>query len=247
MSESPPVIVMPPLGQSLTHVWHLLFDLEESLPGVWCLIGGLMVALHGLEHDRYDWRPSADADVLVNIRADPAALRRIAEFLTTPPRSLKGDPGPDGILHRFIRHAGAEKIVIDVLAPDNLGRRADLTTSPPGRTIQVPGGTQALNRAEYVRIQVEDRVGRVSRPALPASIIAKAAALNLPGESERHTQDLAFLLSLMRDPLGARSALSANERGKLRACPLTDRHHRAWRYLPETDADAGHAALRLLG
>ncbi len=86
MSERPPVIVMPPLGRSLTHVWHLLFDLEESLPGAWCLIGGLMVALHGLEHDRYDWRPSTDADVLVNIRAYPAVLRRIAGFLTTPPR-----------------------------------------------------------------------------------------------------------------------------------------------------------------
>ncbi len=160
---------------------------------------------------------------------------------------MKGDPGPDGILHRFTGHVGADEIVIDVLAPDNVGARADLTTSPPGRTIQVPAGTQALNRADYVRIQVEGRIGRVSRPALPAAIIAKAAALNLPGESERHEQDLAFLLSLMRDPLGARSALSANERGKLRACPLNNRSHRAWRYLPESGADAGHAALRLLG
>lgn len=35
-------------------------------------------------------------------------------------------------------------VSIDVLAPEGLGSRTDLTTTPPGRTLQVPGGTQAL-------------------------------------------------------------------------------------------------------
>src|SRR6267154_1243407 len=117
MSDSPQVIVLPPLGRGLTHVWHLLFDLADELPDVWCLIGGLMVALHGLEHGRTDARPSADGDVLVDVRAD-------------------------------------------------------LTTSPPGRTIQVPSGTQALHRSEYVQVQVEGRIGRIPRPSLLAAIIA---------------------------------------------------------------------------
>jgi hypothetical protein len=77
MTDSSPVIVMPPLGPALTRVWHLLLDLADDSPGVWCLIGGLMVALHGLEHGRTDARPSADGDVLVDIRADPEALRAI--------------------------------------------------------------------------------------------------------------------------------------------------------------------------
>ncbi len=245
MSDNAPVIVMPPLGQTLSHIWHLLFDLSEHMPGVWCLIGGLMVALHGLEHGRSDWRPSADGDVLANIRADPTALRRITEFLTV--RSFEPDPGPDGIVHRFKGHLGSDEIVIDLLAPDNLGARADLTTSPPGRTIQVPGGTQALNRAEYVQLEVAGRIGRIPRPTLPAAILAKTAALTLPGDPERHFQDLAFLLALVQDPLAARSELTGSERRKLLQCQLIDRNHRAWRYLTESDANAGRAVLQLLG
>ena len=244
MSDSPQVIVLPPLGRALTHVWHLLFDLADELPDVWCLIGGLMVALHGMEHGRTDARPSADGDVLVDVRADPTALHRITAFLTA--RSLEPDPGPDGILHRFKGAVDSEEILIDVLAPDHVGARADLTTSPPGRTIQVPSGTQALHRSEYVQVQVEGRIGQIPRPSLLAAIIAKAAALNLPGDSQRHQHDLAFLLALMPDPMLTRSSLSETERRKLRACPLIDRSHRAWAYLPEADANAGHAVLRLL-
>ena len=35
-------------------------------------------------------------------------------------------------------------LAIDVLAPEGVGARADLSTEAPGRTIEVPGGTQAL-------------------------------------------------------------------------------------------------------
>jgi hypothetical protein len=101
-----------------------------------------------------------------DIRADPLALRRIAEFLTA--HSLDPDPGPDGLVHRLKGYVDSDQIVIDVLAPDNVGSRADLTTSPPGRTIQVPGGTQALSRAEHVRVAVGGRVGLIPRPNLLA-------------------------------------------------------------------------------
>lgn len=244
MSDSTPV-VMPPVGRALTRVWHLLLELSDELPGVWCLIGGLMVALHGLEHGRTDARPTADGDVLVDIRADPAALRRVAEFLTA--RSLRPDPGPDGLLHRFRCTIGSDEISVDLLAPDNVGARADLTTSPPGRTIEVPGGTQALRRTERVRLNVEGRTGHIPRPSLLAAILGKTAALNLPGDSQRHYHDLAFLLALMPDPGTARAELSGHERRRLRGCPLTSRDHPAWNRLPGEDADAGHAALRLLG
>jgi hypothetical protein len=236
---------MPPLGRALTSVWHLLFDLCEEAPGVWCLIGGLMVALHGLEHGRTDARPSADGDVLVDIRAEPTALRRVAALLVA--KSLRLDPGPDGLLHRFKGTVDSDEISIDVLAPDNVGSRADLTTIRPGRTIQVPGGTQALRRTECVHLQVEGRTGQIPRPNLVAAIVGKSAALNLPGDPQRHQHDLAFLLALLPDPLTARAALSPNERRRLRACPLADRTHRAWALVPDADASAGHAALRLLG
>ena len=47
MSDATPVVVMPPLGRALTYIWHLLFELADEVPGVWCLIGGQMVALSG--------------------------------------------------------------------------------------------------------------------------------------------------------------------------------------------------------
>ncbi len=244
MTENPRVVVMPPLGRSLTRVWCLLLDLAEAAPEVWCLIGGLMVALHGLEHGRSDARPSADGDVLVDVRADPTALRRITDFLIA--NSMAPDPAPDGIVHRFKGGVESDQIVIDVLAPDNVGSRADLTTAPPGRTIQVPGGTQALNRMGYVHLKVEDRIGRIPRPSLLAAIVAKASAVNLPGNSERHYQDLAFLLALMPDPLAVRQTLTRSDRRRLRNCALNSRDHRAWQHLSYADANAGHAALRLL-
>jgi hypothetical protein len=245
VTSSSSIITMPPLGKALTFLWHLLFDLSDEMPDSWCLIGGQMVALHGLEHGRTDARPSADGDVLVDIRAQPTALRRVTDFLIK--RSFQPDPGPDGLLHRFKIKIDSNTIVIDILAPDNVGHRADLTTSPPGRTLQVPGGSQALHRTERVMVQVEGRTGQIPRPSLLAAVLAKAAALRLPGDSQRHQHDLAFLLALMPDPITARAELSGTERRKLRACPLVDRKHRGWTSLPAAQANTGHAALLLLG
>jgi len=45
-------------------------------------------------------------------------------------------------------------VIIDLLAPEGVGEHADLTTTAPGRTLQVPGGTQALSRTELVTVQV---------------------------------------------------------------------------------------------
>jgi hypothetical protein len=233
------------LSPALTALWHLLFDLTEQMPTGWCLIGGQMVTLHGLEHARTDIRPSTDADVLVDIRADPKAMHQVVRFFMA--RAFEPDPGPDGLLHRFRRRLDADFIVVDILAPDNLGPRADLTTSPPGRTLEVPGGTQALSRVERVHVTVADRSGEIPRPSLLAAILGKEAAVHLPGNQGRHLRDLAFLLSVLPDPMGGRNALKATERRKLRRCALTDRGHPAWAALSTPYANAGYAALRLLG
>jgi hypothetical protein len=97
-----------------------------------------------------------------------------------------------------------------------------------------------------VLIQVGERVGRIQRPNLLAAILAKVEALNLPGSPQRHLQDLGFLLALMPDPIAARSTLTTKERTRLGSCPLLNRGHREWKSLPDADANAGHAALRLL-
>ena len=244
MSLPPRPVVMPPLSPAVTTLWHLLFELSVYMPANWCLIGGQMVLLHGLEQGRTDARPTVDGDVLVAVRAASMALRQVADFLVE--RSFEPDPGPDGNVHRFKRPSEAQFIVVDVLAPDNLGSRVDLTTRPPGRTLEAPGGTQALARVETVQVVASGRRGEVPRPNLLGAILIKASALNLPGGAERHVTDLAFLLSLLTDPVGERSSLSAAEKNKLRRCGLLDRDGPGWRNLPVPQANAGYAALRLL-
>jgi len=244
MSSPSRPVVMPPLSPPLTMLWHLLFELSIYMPANWCLVGGQMVLLHGLEQGRTDARPTADGDVLVDVRAAATALRQVADFLVE--RSFEPDPGPDGNVHRFKRPLETQSIVVDVLAPDNLGSRVDLTTRPPGRTLEAPGGTQALARVETIQVVVSGRGGEIPRPNLLGAILIKASALNLPGGTERHVTDLAFLLSLLTDPVGERSSLSAGEKKKLRTSGLLDRDSRGWRNLPIAQANAGYAALRLL-
>lgn len=244
MTQETPLVQIPELSQALTQTWHLLFDLQEAQPHSWCLVGGLMVMLHGLEHRRSDVRPTADGDVLVDIRVRPGALREVIRFLSQ--KGLEPELAPEGLQHRFKRAADDGELKVDVLAPDHVGARADLTTTPPGRTIEVPGGTRALQRSERVSVQVAGRTGLMPRPDLLGAILVKLAATDLPGDPARHYQDLAFLLAILPEPRRARSELTSKERAKLRACELQRRDHRTWRLLQDSDVNRGHAALRLL-
>jgi hypothetical protein len=244
MSEEPDFVRMPVLDPGLSQVWHLLFDLSQVQPTTWCLVSGLMVMLHGLEHGRSDTRPTADGDVLVDIRALPAALREITSFLAES--GLEPELAPEGIQHRFKRESADGELKVDVLAPDHVGPRADLTTTPPGRTVEVPGGTRALNRSERIQVQIDGRTGLIPRPDIVGAVLVKQEATGLPGDPARHYQDLAYLLAILPQPRQARSDLTSKERAKLRACPLIGRDHRAWRLLSDSDADRGHAALQLL-
>lgn len=235
---------MPELSEALTQVWHLLFDLAQAQPDSWCLVGGLMVRLHGLEHARSDVRPTADGDVLADIRARPGALREISRFLSE--NGLEPEVAPEGIQHRFKRRTDGGELKVDVLAPDHVGARADLTTTPPGRTIEVPGGTRALQRSERVSARAGGRTGLIPHPDLVSAVLVKLEATGLPGDPARHYQDLAFLPAILPEPRRARSELTSKERAKLRACQLQNRDHRAWRLLPDRDLNRGHAALQLL-
>ncbi len=100
------MIDLPPLGDG-NALWHTLLDLNDHVPDGWALIGGQMTLLHVLEHGQQPIRLSRDLDLVADIRADPKALRRLADALIT----LGFEPrvtGLDEIAHRFIR---AEAIV----------------------------------------------------------------------------------------------------------------------------------------
>ncbi|MBM6400632.1 hypothetical protein [Phycicoccus sonneratiae] len=136
--------------------------------------------------------------------------------------------------------------MIDLLAPDGLGVRADLTTSPPGRTIEIPAGSLLLAEREPVHVVHEERSGTIWRPSLYAAIVGKAAACAL-AKPERHLADVAALLAEVDDPFALRARCTAKDRQRLRgAATLDDHGHRAWVALGGERRERGHAAWAIL-
>ena len=142
-----------------------------------------MVFLHAMEHGATPPRVSTDLDVLVNVRVVAGGVREFVAGLESRSFELAGI-SPEGIAHRYERRG----VSIDVLAPEGLGPRSDLTTTPPGRTLQVPGGTQALERTEFVPVAFGDQSGMVPRPSLLGAVISKAVAVEVDDvpEAQRH-------------------------------------------------------------
>ena len=239
------VIELPILPAPVDELWHTLLDLGESLDVPWALIGGQMVLLHALEHGQVPPQISQDGDVIADIRAVPGALTRVVAGIENLGFSLQSISA-DGLAHRYIRAAKPRPVVIDVLAPEGLGERADLTTTPPGRTIEVPGGTQALSRAERITVVHEGRSGMIPRPTLLAAIVGKAAATALPGP-ERHYRDLALLCALVPDPFDVAEQLTRKDRQRVRmASKLLGDTHPAWALVPDSIRSSGQIAYGIL-
>jgi hypothetical protein len=223
-------------------LWDTLVELCEVRPGEWTLIGGQMVLLHALEHDTAPPRVSTDLDILVNARIVSGTIAAFVVAIESLGFELAG-MGPDGIAHRYQRGT----VTVDVLAPDGLGPRTDLTTTVPGRTLQVPGGTQALERTELVPVETTTRRGHVPRPSLLGAIVSKAVAVRVDDVPEAQRQDLAFLLSLVADPFELRAHIGRTDRRRLRArAELLNDEHPAWRQLAPETRDRGRATLRIL-
>ena len=120
--------------------WLILLDLGEAFPQGWCLIGGQMVWLLATEHDVAPPRATEDVDVVVDVRADPAGIQKLCRWLEDCGFRLDG-VSTDNIGHRYARTAqpGPGRVIFDVLAPDNVGSRAILTTTQGARTLEAPG------------------------------------------------------------------------------------------------------------
>ncbi|MFI6285613.1 hypothetical protein ACIBCM_12795 [Streptomyces sp. NPDC051018] len=208
-----------------------------------------MVLLHGLEHGRTPPAASADLDVLADLQSDQRSLSRLVACLGALGFVPAGMSPQGNLLHRYHRDAAPGLLVVDVLAPDNLGSRVDLTTTPPGPTLEVPGGRQAVQRTESVQVKLGERLGIIHRPSLLGAVIAKAAAVSIKTASpDRHYRDLAFLLSLPMNPIEMRGQLEKSDRKKLAlAMALHDPEHEAWRELRDDAARAdGQAAYAFL-
>ena len=189
-------------------VWRAVGEVAERLPPGWVLIGGLMVQLHAMEHGVVDVRPTRDIDVLGQARPR-GALPAIDAALRSDGFALH-DPDLDGYGHRYER----DELIVDVLAPDGLKPPPSLGAGVT--TVGVPGGTQALERAEQVRVQVGERSFALLRPTLLGGILIKARSLMVHNDPASQREDLLRLLSLVDDPRELSAGLRHSERRWLR-------------------------------
>jgi hypothetical protein len=232
-------LALPLLGEADAALWSALLDLAAADAEEWTLVGGQMVHLHGVRLGVQAPRVSTDLDTLVNARVVGATRRFTKRLLNM--RFQPDGVSPDNLAHRFRR----DTVSIDVLAPEGLGPRTDLTTMPPGRTLQVPGGTQALNRTQLVPAALDGRVGYIPLPSLLGAIVAKACAVAVDDVPEAQRRDLAFLLTLVDDPFALQREMKPKDRQRLqRRVELRDPRHPAWRDLAR--AADGLAALEIL-
>lgn len=205
---------LPPLPAA---VWGALLDIAPDLGSRWTLIGGQMVLLHQMERGGAEsldaaqgWRLSGDADLLINIRSQ-GAERQVDAGLRSHGFVQVAAP----IEHRYMR--ASDDLTIDVLAPDNLG--GHFPRMGTGHTLQAPGGTQALDRTEWVTVDDGQKQVPIPRPSLVGAILIKCSACLGPAGSRgnsRHLGDLDVLSGFL-DRKDARTAsLTASERKRLR-------------------------------
>jgi hypothetical protein len=147
-----------------------------------------MVQLHGMEAGEADLRVTTDVDVVADARA-AGSFERIVKALTADGFELR-DPGPFEIGHGWER----DGVVLDLLAPDGL--REDPRVSGHVRTVQVPGGTQALARTEVLDVEIDG----VTRSLL------------VHDDPDAQRTDLILLLSLIDDPRATAQQLKGRER-----------------------------------
>jgi hypothetical protein len=139
-------------------------------------------------------------------------------------------------------------VTVDVLGPEGLrGDTRLLRTTPPGRTVQVPGGTQALARTELVDVTHQGHTAALPRPSLLAALILKSAAVDVDPDPARHLRDLALLCALIEDPFAMREVLTAKDRKRLRfARTLHLGTHPAWALVPVDIRSRGRDAFMVL-
>jgi hypothetical protein len=230
-------IVIVPRDATETALWRTTAEvagLFGDLP--WVVVGGQMVMLLEFELGVTSGRATRDLDVIVDVRVVVGAIRTAADRL----RTGGFEPLPEHA-HRFVR--GQD--VVDLLAPDHLGDRADLTTVPPQSTTAIPGGTRALatRRVAEVAVAGQDHFD-LPIPTLAGAIALKVAAFSIR-RADRDLEDLVRLLALVGDVEVLRDELKPADRRALGSIgALRDRGHRAWRVARDPD-DAQAALARL--
>jgi predicted nucleotidyltransferase len=219
-------------------VWATALDVARILGDLpWVLVGAQMVMLLEREAGRPSGRTTGDVDAMVDVRSVAGATR------TATARLVAAGFEPEGGDHPYRFRRGTERV--DLLAPDHLGRRADLSTVPPGTTAAIPGGTRALATRRVLEVRVVGQgEGMLPAPSLVGGIVLKLRAWE-ERQAQRDAEDLVRLLALVGDVEALRSEMKPAERrllGQVR--PLVDPRGRLWRAAADPE-EARAAFLRL--
>jgi hypothetical protein len=237
-------IVVRPVADEDAAVWRLTQEVAGMFADLpWVLIGGMMVRVLEIEHGVQTPWLTGDVDTVLDTRmvstATEEAATRLGAAAFLPQRY------DENLTYRLIR----DRDIVDVLAPDHLGRRAKRTTVAPDETLEALGARQALNRRRTVTIDAGNGPFELPCPSLTGALVIKArVADRVQGRrsQDKHERDLARLLALVPDPLATRNSLSRRERGYFRAREnMTDVNHVAWTDVPS--AENGAIALSILG
>ncbi|HVK26527.1 MAG TPA: hypothetical protein VM677_34700 [Actinokineospora sp.] len=235
---------LPPFTEEQAAAWHAVLDLDEHLSAHWCLIGGQLVTFVGYEYGRLEHRATDDGDVVLGVWTHRGALREASTLLRE--RGFVEVTTSDAYGYRYQRGEAS----IDLLLPEEAENEKHPPTTVTGRPgFVVPGGNQALIRAERVPVRLETRDGHVRRPRMLGAIVAKAAASVVDHrDPDRHRDDLvtlgdiALANGLFRD---MQREAGPKDRKRLRTAleqlPLS---HRAWRSIPNSP-DVHTALTRL--
>lgn len=184
------------LNHEAEAAWNGVLDLAEACPEGWALAGGQAVFVQTELRGETPARPSSDADLIIDLRADPGAARRIVAALRQ--MGFEGTkPDANGVRHRWFR-VDAQ---IDVLQPRYLGDRVEKRLAREGlETIAAPGAQHLLSRTERVEITLGARTMPIRTPTALGIIVAKAAGFQeivIDPERVRHLADILTVGSLM--------------------------------------------------
>lgn len=146
-----PAILLEPPTEAARKLWGKTLELAKAFGSdePWCLIGGLMVQLHAFEHGR-TVRPTVDIDLLGDSRRRPSMTERMAAILDKRGGRMAVPPFGDAKLGLQFDLDGE---IVEVLGSEGVPK--DPRTTGKHTTFQVPGGTQALHRAEKVAVSLD--------------------------------------------------------------------------------------------
>jgi predicted nucleotidyltransferase len=212
MADTGKPVKVAPADAEAKHLWSELGRLASRvLPKGWTLVGGLMVQLHAFEAGASGVRATTDIDILGNARVR-TDFEKIARALSDDGFKLDPPSPVDRISHRW-RRGG---LVVDLLAPDGLRENPPVVGGLS--TVQIPGGTQALERTETIEVEIGDALVKLSRPTLLGAVLIKARAIMEHADPDAQRADLVLLLSLVDDPSQTAAELKGKERNWLRDC-----------------------------